>query len=340
MAHSLGGVAAVPGEAHPHRGRVAGRFDRGAELLAEQAGGSVAPGRVDDADSQDTGAEGELEPVGVSSATRRPWSMTAIRSESWSASSRYWVVNSTVVPSATAARMTSQTKPRLRGRARRRLVEDEQVRGDDQPGRDVEPAPHAAGVGRHDAAAGVGEAEHHEQLLDSRDRRATSEPAQPGLELEVLPAGEVVVHGRELPRHAQAFADGVGVAPRVVPEDSHVAEVGVVSVVIMRIVVVLPAPLGPSSPSTEPAGTLRLRRSTARVRPNVLTRAVASTARSMAFIRDSFGGKGSWVSSCRRSSITGAVSGVAPGVTLHRPTHDVATVPPYSQRGSRHLLPW
>ncbi len=51
----------------------------------------------------------------VPSAMTLPWSTTAMRSASWSASSRYWVVNSTVVPAATSARTISQTWLRLRG---------------------------------------------------------------------------------------------------------------------------------------------------------------------------------------------------------------------------------
>ena len=54
--------------------------------------------------------------------------------------------------------------------------------------------------------------------------------------------------------------------------------VGLVSVVIIRTVVVLPAPLGPSIPSTVPAGTLRLTPSTATVSPKCLTRFSASMA--------------------------------------------------------------
>jgi hypothetical protein len=53
--------------------------------------------------------------AGVPSAIIWPASMTAIRSASWSASSRYWVVSRTVVPPATRVRMLSQTSLRLRG---------------------------------------------------------------------------------------------------------------------------------------------------------------------------------------------------------------------------------
>ncbi len=49
------------------------------------------------------------------SAITRPWSITAIRSARRSASSRYWVVSSTVVPSATRPSIVSQRPMRLRG---------------------------------------------------------------------------------------------------------------------------------------------------------------------------------------------------------------------------------
>ena len=51
----------------------------------------------------------------VPSAMTRPWSMMARRSASWSASSRYCVVSSTVAPSPTSTRTMSQTWLRLRG---------------------------------------------------------------------------------------------------------------------------------------------------------------------------------------------------------------------------------
>ena len=52
---------------------------------------------------------------GDPSAITRPWSITETWSASWSASSRYWVVSSTVVPSATSARTAAQTSLRPRG---------------------------------------------------------------------------------------------------------------------------------------------------------------------------------------------------------------------------------
>jgi hypothetical protein len=58
--------------------------------------------------------------------------------------------------------------------------------------------------------------------------------------------------------------------------------VGSVSVAIIRTVVVLPAPLGPSKPSTVPGATVKLTPSTAglstAVSPNLLTSSMASIA--------------------------------------------------------------
>ena len=52
---------------------------------------------------------------GVPSATIRPPSMIPTRSASWSASSRYWVVRKTVVPSSLSAATSSQIALRLTG---------------------------------------------------------------------------------------------------------------------------------------------------------------------------------------------------------------------------------
>ena len=62
------------------------------------------------------------------------------------------------------------------------------------------------------------------------------------------------------------------------PPTRPVPLVGRDSVVSMRTSVVLPAPLGPSSPSTEPCGIAKLTPSTATVSPKCFTRSMASTA--------------------------------------------------------------
>jgi predicted ATPase len=52
---------------------------------------------------------------GVPVAITVPWSMTTMSFAIWSASSRYWVVSSTVTPSLTSSRTICQTSVRLRG---------------------------------------------------------------------------------------------------------------------------------------------------------------------------------------------------------------------------------
>ena len=57
----------------------------------------------------------DLSSSDVPSATLRPWSMTAIRSASWSASSRYCVVSRMVLPCSTSSRIVVHIWPRVRG---------------------------------------------------------------------------------------------------------------------------------------------------------------------------------------------------------------------------------
>ena len=62
------------------------------------------------------------------------------------------------------------------------------------------------------------------------------------------------------------------------PATRAVPDVGGLSVVIMRMVVVLPDPFGPSRPSTDPVGTEKEMPSTAVKSPNLFTRFSASIA--------------------------------------------------------------
>ena len=103
--------------------------------------------------------------VAVPSAMTRPWSMTTMLSASRSASSRYCVVSSTVVPSATSSSMTlPEAEARRRVEPGRRLVEEQDRRPVHERGREVEPAAHAARVGLERPVGGVGQAEALEQL--------------------------------------------------------------------------------------------------------------------------------------------------------------------------------
>src|SRR5699024_805477 len=89
--------------------------DLSAQHLGEDGGGVLAAGRVQHPHGQRTGTHLAFNWPGVPSAITVPLSITARRSASWSASSRYWVVSRMVVPASTRVRMISQTWLRLRG---------------------------------------------------------------------------------------------------------------------------------------------------------------------------------------------------------------------------------
>ena len=101
----------------------------------------------------------------VPSAMTSPWSITEMVSASVSASSRYCVVSSTVVPSATSVRMTSHMRSAAGGvEAGGRLVEEQHRRVRHQAGGEVEPATHAARVGLDHAVGRERQLELLEQL--------------------------------------------------------------------------------------------------------------------------------------------------------------------------------
>ena len=92
-----------------------------------------------------------------------------------------------------------------------------------------------------------------------------------GVDLQVFLGGQFGIGGERLGNHP----DGVPHAFRIL---AHVVSgnlapnpsLGGVSVVIMRMSVVLPAPLGPSRPKSSPCGTSKLTWSTATKSPNRL----------------------------------------------------------------------
>ena len=150
---------------------------------------------------------------GVPSAITLPWSMTAIRPASWSASSRYCVVSSTVVPCATTARMISHTWLRLRG--------SRPVVGSSRNSR--------SGVLRMLAAMSMrrrmppeyfftcrsrrlGQPERGEQLLGPLPRGRLAMAEQPAEQHQVLRAGQVLVDRGVLAGQADPGPHRVGLA--------------------------------------------------------------------------------------------------------------------------------
>ena len=95
----------------------------------------------------------------VPCAMTRPWSITTIVSASRSASSRYWVVSSSVVPPATSCEITSHMSSRPFGsRPGGGLVQEQDLRVGHQRAGQVEPPAHAARVGLGRPVAGLARA--------------------------------------------------------------------------------------------------------------------------------------------------------------------------------------
>jgi hypothetical protein len=107
-----------------------------------------------------------------------------------------------------------------------RLVQEEDARVADQAHRQVEPAPHAAGVGGGRLPGRLGQVEPVQQLGGAPPAFAPAQVAEVGHQGEVLLAGEQVVHRGELAGDADHLADRVGVPGHVVARDAHLATVG------------------------------------------------------------------------------------------------------------------
>ena len=109
--------------------------------------------------------------------------------------------------------------------ARRRLVEEHQLRRDDDARGDVEPAPHAPGVVLDQPAGRVGETERLEQLGRPRLGLVPLQAQQPAEQDEVLAPGQVLVDRGELARQADGAAHRIGLAHDVVAEHARLAAV-------------------------------------------------------------------------------------------------------------------
>ncbi len=153
----------------------------------------------------------------------------------------------------------------LRVQAGGRLVEEQQVGGVDQPHRDVEASPLAAG--ERWTPCGPRRSSRPSDSTSSSARAAAVRRVQtvgPAL-ADQLVARPLVVPGTvaladvaDPPSHQRAAGWSRRTRPRVA-----VPDVGAISVVSIRSVVDLPAPLGPSRATSSPRSTVRSRPRTA-----------------------------------------------------------------------------
>ena len=207
--------------------------------------------------------------------------MTATRSASWSASSRYWVVSSTVQPSATSSRMVSHICPRVRGSSpvvgsSRKISGGRLIRLAARSSRRRMPpeyfamalSPASSRPNRPSRSSAVVRA-----CFDDRpSRRPNSQRFSRPVRFSsteaycpVTPSSWRMTWGCRRTSTPNSWASPPSIGSRVASICS---------------IVVLPAPLGPSTPNTSPRCTSRSMPSTARTSPKVLTSPRACTAAS------------------------------------------------------------
>jgi hypothetical protein len=120
--------------------------------------------------------------------------------------------------------------PDLVARARvepgRGLVEEHQLRRDDDAGGDVEPPAHSAREVLDQTGAGVAEPERLEQLVGACLGLGALEPQQPAEQDEVLAPRQLLVDRGQLAGQADEPTDGVGLLHDVTPEHAGLALVG------------------------------------------------------------------------------------------------------------------
>jgi hypothetical protein len=125
-----------------------------------------------------------------------------------------------------AAHEVPHLRPAARIEARRRLVEEEDLRNGDEACRDVDAAPLTAGVGQHLPASGVGQTERVEQLGGALSRGAPRQSEQPAHEHEILVPREILVDGRVLAGQAHLLPHRARLTHHVVAEDGRGARGG------------------------------------------------------------------------------------------------------------------
>ena len=191
-------------------------------------------------------------PSGDPWATSPPRSMIAIRSHCRSASSIWCVVTSERRPRLLAQHLEPFPHEAPRGRVEPdgRLVEEQHLRPVQERGRDLEPAQHAARQRAPEPVEERGEVHRLDRLRDPLAALVPRHAGDAAVELEVLRARSARRRSRSpAARSRSAAARRARRARRRARRPSARPSVGRSSVVSTRIVVVLPAPFGPSRPN-------------------------------------------------------------------------------------------
>ncbi len=215
----------------------------------------------------------------VPSATLTPRSMTAIRSASWSASSRYCVVSRTVQPSRTSSRMVVHIWPRVRGSrpvvgSSRKISGGRVIRLAARSSRRRMP-PENCEIGLSAASWSPNCSSRSSPVARAFWRwRPWSRPKSIRFSVAVR-FSSTEAYWPVTPSSCRTMWGLVRTSvPKMAASPSSIGS-RVASILSM---VVLPAPLGPRTPKTSPRWTVRSTPSTARWLPNCLTRPWASTA--------------------------------------------------------------
>jgi hypothetical protein len=158
------------------------------------------------------------------------------------------------------AKQPAQPADALRVQPVRRFVQHDRPRVSEQRGGQAEALPHPHRVAADLAPCGITQPDQLEHLVGSRHRQAghRAEDAQ-----------VVARRASWVADSSAASTTSVGLCSRWYGRPPMVAcpAVGWTRPSTMRSVVVLPAPLGPRKPVTEPGSTVKLSRSTARILP-------------------------------------------------------------------------
>ena len=157
----------------------------------------------------------------------------------------------------------------LRVEADCRLVEQDQLRFVDEAAGQQQAPAHPAGELVDRVRAAVAQAGEVERAVDGG--ADVVDPVEPREDSEVVLDGDVDVEVVELGDDAHFGPGRLRLTRQLVPEHPQLAASAIACPVSSRIVVDLPAPLGPSRPRQMPSGTSRSSPSTAVIGPKRLT---------------------------------------------------------------------